>query len=62
MFLYIKYFDTDETVELARTKGKKKYFYLSELSIEYYSWDQDRIEGVYTIKYLYLNNINNCNT
>jgi len=52
VFLYIKYFDTGETVELARTKGKKIYFYLSENGIEYYSWeDQDRIGGVYTIKY-----------
>lgn len=46
--LYVKYFNSNEKVEIARTKGKSIHFYILDNELNYYCIKND-IQGVYKL-------------
>lgn len=47
--LYVKYFNTGEKVEIARTKGESIHFYIFDNELNYYCIENDDIQGVYEL-------------
>ena len=52
VYLYLKYFNSDELIEIAHTKGKCIDFYIidNELKFYYYNENVENINGTYVIE------------
>ena len=49
VFLYVKYFNSGEKVEIARAKGESIHFYIFNNELEFFCRENDDIEGTYSL-------------
>ena len=49
VFLYAKYFNSGEKVEIAHAKGESIYFYIFNNELEFFCRENDSIEGTYSL-------------
>ena len=49
IYLYVKYFNSNEKVEIARAKGESIHFYIFDNELNYYCRENDDIEGTYSL-------------
>jgi hypothetical protein len=49
VFLYAKYFNSGEKVEIAHAKGESIYFYIFNNELEFFCRENDSIKGTYSL-------------